>query len=121
MLRKLHYPGYISSFVIVWFQKIFIPPPGKGLDSSLGGGSICLIFQGGGGRTIGKYFQWVLMVHKRVTMCQILSGCSNCLRWIPQMQIMYVINPGWASNRNKFMKLKALVYMYSKNVQHLEL
>ena len=32
-----------------------------------GGGSMCLIFQWGGGVTIGKYFQRVLVTRKRVT------------------------------------------------------
>ena len=44
-------------------------PPRKGSDFPGGGGSICLIFQWeeGGGVTIGKYFQRVLVTRKRVT------------------------------------------------------
>ena len=44
-------------------------PPTEGVRFSTGeGGSICLIFQWGGrGVTIWKYFQRVLMTHKRVT------------------------------------------------------
>ena len=43
-------------------------PPTEGIGFSRGeGGSICLIFQGGGGVTIGKYFQRVFVAHKRVT------------------------------------------------------
>ena len=45
------------------------PRPTEGIGFSRGeGGSICLIFQwGGGGVTIGKYFQRVLVTRKRVT------------------------------------------------------
>ena len=48
------------------------PPPPEGIGFSMGkGGSICLIFQweagGGGGVTIGKYFQRVVVTRKRVT------------------------------------------------------
>ena len=44
------------------------PPPRKGSDFPGGmGRSICLIFQWGGGVTRGKYFQRVLVTHKRVT------------------------------------------------------
>ena len=57
---------------IVWFQKISIPlpppPATEGFGFSRGeGGSICPIFQWGGGVTIGKYFQRVLVMRKRVT------------------------------------------------------
>ena len=49
----------------VWFQKISMPPPPRhGRDRIFqggGGGSICLIFQWGGGITIGKYFQRVFV------------------------------------------------------------
>ena len=40
----------------MWFQKLSIPPHGRDR-----------IFQGGGGVTIGKYFQRVLVMRKRVT------------------------------------------------------
>jgi len=43
-------------------------PPQKGSDFPGGKGrSICLILQWGGGVTIGKYFQRVLVTRKRVT------------------------------------------------------
>ena len=43
-------------------------PPTEGIGFSRGeGGSICLIFQWGGGINIGKYFQRVLVTRKRVT------------------------------------------------------
>ena len=48
-------------------RKYPYPPPRKGSDFPGGGGSICLIFQWGGGVTIGKYFQRVLVTRKRVT------------------------------------------------------
>ena len=56
----------------VWFEKISIsPPPTEGIGFSRGkGASICLNFQweaGGGGVTIGKYFQRVLVTRERVT------------------------------------------------------
>ena len=44
------------------------PPATEGFGFSRGeGGSICPIFQWGGGVTIGKYFQRVLVTRKRVT------------------------------------------------------
>ena len=52
----------------MWLQKISIPPP-KGSDFP-GGRGVNLpnfpVGRGGGGVTIGKYFQRVLMTHKRV-------------------------------------------------------
>ena len=50
-------------------RKYPYPPPTEGIGFSRGegGGSICLIFQWGGGVTIGKYFQRVLVTRKRVT------------------------------------------------------
>ena len=45
------------------------PPHGRERIFQGGGGSICLIFQWGGGGwvTVGKYFQRVLVTRKRVT------------------------------------------------------
>jgi len=54
------------NFQNLWFQKIFIPPPWKGLNFQEVRGNLPN-FPGVRGCTIGKYFQWVLMVHKRVT------------------------------------------------------
>ena len=53
---------------LLWFQKRSISPM-EGIRFSRGeGGSICLIFQwGGGGVTTGKYFSRVLVQRKRVT------------------------------------------------------
>jgi len=49
-------------------ENIHTPPPTEGIGFSRGDRrSICLIFQWGGGVTIGKYFQRVLVTHKRVT------------------------------------------------------
>ena len=50
-------------------ENILPPPaPTEGIGFSRGdGGSICLIFQWGGGVTIGKYSQRVLVTRKRVT------------------------------------------------------
>ena len=54
-------------------ENIHYPPPPSAPTEGIGfsrgdGGSICLIFQweGGGGVTIGKYFQRVLVTRKRV-------------------------------------------------------
>ena len=61
-------PNFSCAKPNMWFQKISIPPPQKGSHFSGGrGASICLIFQWGGGVTIGKYFQRVLVTRKRVT------------------------------------------------------
>ena len=55
-------------FNIVWFQKIFIPPPQKGSDFPGGRGVNLSNFPvGRGGVNLGKYFQRVLVTRKRVT------------------------------------------------------
>ena len=52
----------------VVLENIHTWTPTEGIGFSRGeGGSICLIFQSGGGVTIGKYFQRVLVTRKRVT------------------------------------------------------
>ena len=52
----------------VVLENIYTWAPTEGIGfSRREGGSICLIFQSGGGVTIGKYFQRVLVTLKRVT------------------------------------------------------
>ena len=68
-------------------ENIHTPPPTEGIGFSRGGGggSICLIFQWGGGVTIGKYFQGVLVTCKRAQAAQahymnadVTLACKRC-------------------------------------------
>ena len=58
---------YGNKFGNLWSQKISIPPPGKGSNFPGGGGVNLPNFPvgRGGGFSIGKYFQMVLMTHIR--------------------------------------------------------